>query len=78
MNDYVLICFKGGGALPTVEAMPAEILKTRLDEGYYGENPVFAKPGDKIDQGHFVGLVVIRGDVVVPRTVQVATKYELD
>jgi len=76
-NDYVLISFRGGGALPTVEAMPAEILKARLDEGYYGQNPAFADPAEKIDQQTFVGLVVVRGVLVKPKAVQVATRYEI-
>ena len=74
----MVLHFKGGGSIPTIEQMTSGLLKYALDEGLFGESPSFAEPGQPIDHNKFVGLVVVRGDVVKPRVVQVATRYEID
>lgn len=49
-----------------------------LNKGDYGENPTFAMPGEKIDLDCFgPGYILIKGNVVVPKPVNVVKKYEL-
>lgn len=48
-----------------------------LNNGHYGERPIFAKPGEKIDLDCFSGIIVIKGEVVSPKPVNVVKKYEL-
>lgn len=48
-----------------------------LNAGYYGDKPVFAKPDEKIEMDYFVGMIVIKGNVIQPKPVDVVKKYEL-
>lgn len=77
METVVVISFNEDGDLPSIKEMSKEEFKKRLKEDYYGSRPVFAEPGQPIDQGHFVGLVVIEGKIIKPKAVQVATEYDL-
>lgn len=78
-NQVVVLYFNEDGDVPSVNQMSKEEFLSRLEENYWGENPKFAdmKPGWTIDTDSFVGLVVIEGKVIVPKPVQVATKYEI-
>ena len=48
-----------------------------LNDGHYGDKPVFAKPGEKIEMDYFVGIILIKGEVIQPKPVDVVKKYEL-
>lgn len=78
MDKYLLIKFSEDGDLPRVEHVSAEELRKRLKEHYYGERPKFAEPGKDVN-GEYSGgvLVVIKGEIVVPKAVQVATEWDL-
>ena len=77
MNDkYVVIHFNEDGDPPSVDEMTGDDLKEKLKEDYWGSRPKFAQPGKRVD-GSFVGLVVIKGEIIVPKAVQVATEYDL-
>lgn len=74
--QYVVIRFNEDGDPASVEQMSGDTLRERLKEGYWGERPKFAHPGSPIHES-FVGLVIVRGEIIEPRPVQVATEYDL-
>jgi hypothetical protein len=56
----------------------AEFLKQMERDLEDGCSPSkFAKPGEKLDLDHFVGYILIAGEVIVPKAVEKVTKYEL-
>jgi len=73
---YFVIHVSDNGA--SISSMCKEELEQSLVEGYWGgSNEVFNKmPCSDISEWP-EGMLIIRGDVVVPRVVEVATKYEL-
>ena len=49
----------------------------QLNSGYYGESPIFAKPGEHLDLDIFTGYILIDGEVIQPKPKTVVTKFEL-
>jgi len=52
----------------------------KMEDGYvrHGEKlPRFAQPGEEISLDHFVGYILIAGDVIAPKAIEKVTKYEL-
>ena len=62
------------------ERMRKSTLLSKLKDNHWGRDIKFAT-SDQADKGDlgdaFVGLIVIDGDVVVPRAVSVTTEYSL-
>lgn len=54
-----------------------EAFLRHMNEGYYGDNPVFAEPGKAVDLERFSGYILIDGDIVQPKPVQHVTKYTI-
>lgn len=77
MNTVVIISFSEDGDPPSVEEMSKDAFLKRLENEYYGSNPVFAEPGKEIDSERFSGIVVIEGKVVRPKVMQYAIKFDL-
>lgn len=55
-----------------------EEVTKRIEEKWYGDLPVF-NTLPKMQDGYWLerGIVVIKGNIVVPRAITVVTKYEL-
>lgn len=71
----VIHCSEDGDK--SINVIPEETFLADLNHGHYGEKPVFAKPGEKIEMEYFVGFIVIKGRVVCPIPIEVVKKYEL-
>ena len=71
----VINCSEDGDK--SIDIIREETFLEQLNSGYYGERPVFAKPGEKLDMDYFTGIIVIRGQIVSPKPVDVVKKYEL-
>ena len=69
----VLHCTEDGPAIS--KTTEAEFLRD-LADGDYGENPEFDTELP-VDLNAYVGLVVIRGDIITPQPVLQVTKYKL-
>lgn len=77
-REYVTIYLNEDGDRASVEQMSGSELRKRLKEQYWGARVRFADSGpSRVETEYFVGLIVIRGQVVEPRPVQVATEYDL-
>lgn len=76
IHPVIVICCDEDGDI-SFEHVPKNVFLDRLKEQYYGEKPTFANPGSNPDLSKFVGLIVIQGDVCVPRAVKVSTEYRL-
>jgi hypothetical protein len=63
----------------TVEQLSADTLKSRLAEGYWGETPDLMGSITNEDTNYWPerGLLIIRGDVFVPRPVARVTEWEV-
>jgi hypothetical protein len=48
-----------------------------LNDGDFGDDPTFAKPGDEIKMDYFCGYILIKGEIVQPRPVEKVKKYAL-
>lgn len=79
MNDsYIVISFSEDGDPPIVKTMTADELKGKLKEHWWGERPKFVQPCKQFDAGSSGGaLMIIKGEIVVPKAVQVTTEYEV-
>jgi hypothetical protein len=76
-NRVVIISFSEDGDPPSVQEMEGKEFLEMLDAGDYGESPKCAEPGEKIDTDRFCGLIVIKGEIVKPKAIEVAKRYEL-
>ena len=84
-DTYFLI--HSGESNITVEALTADQVLNRItpdedDDTYYGPDPVFCASVPNCDGGYFTGtadnmILLIRGEIVVPKVVKVATRYQL-
>lgn len=78
MKNYVVIYFNEDGDAPNVETLTGEQLRDRLREDCWGRNVKFAEPGSDVRGGETGGLlVVIEGNIIKPKIVEVVTEYEL-
>lgn len=77
MESVVVISFNEDGDPPDIEEMTKDAFKEKLKDQWWGPNPNFAEPGQKVSTGEFDGLVVIEGKIIKPRAVKVGTEYEL-
>ena len=75
LKVVVIRCSEDGDK--SIDVIREETFLEQLNKGYYGEKPVFAKPGEKIEMDYFVGMIVIKGEIVSPKPVDVVKKYEL-
>lgn len=65
----------------TVEEVTKEELESRLEseDPYYGTSDCLDKIPERSDTNYWEGKpLIIKGDIVVPRSVQVITKIEID
>lgn len=75
MNYITVISFNEDGDIPSIDTMSEEKFLQQLEEHYWGEDPKFA---DKdTDTSCFVGILVIKGEIVQPKPVEVATRWEI-
>ena len=61
----------------SLRVLSVEAFLKELNAGDLGENPTFAKPGDKIEMDYFCGYILIKGEIVLPRPVEKVKKYAL-
>ena len=59
------------------EIIPEEKFLKDMNDGSYGDNPKFASPDEKIDMDYFCGYILIRGEIIQPKAVDVVKRYEL-
>lgn len=77
-DNYIVMKYNEDGDAPSVTNMSADELREKLKENYWGERPTFAQPGQNVNGDHSGAvLVIIKGEIVVPKPVQVATEWEL-
>lgn len=79
MNDmYVVIHFSEDGDPPIIKRMSGDEIKKHLKDEYWGSRPKFVQPGQEINTD-FMGnaIMIIKGEIMVPKAVQVATEWEL-
>jgi hypothetical protein len=77
MNNIVIVinCTEDGDRHVSRLTKAEFLWKFKSD--HWGKKPKFAPAGSVPDMSLFVGIIVIDGDIVVPRPVQVVTEYEL-
>lgn len=83
MESYFILTGTEDGI--SVDVLPKEEIEKRLVEEYYGSNPVILDRIPEMDKGYFVvpgsgdrtKILIIKGQVVTPRPVQVVKKFEL-
>jgi hypothetical protein len=77
-EKFVVISFNEDGDPPIVKSMTGDELKAKLKENWWGERPKFVQPCKQFDAGSSGGaLMIIKGEIIVPKAVQVATEYDL-
>lgn len=75
MNYFVLSSTEDG---MTISILNKESLETRLAEKYWGEDiEIFTSAPDKDPMYWPAGLLIIKGEVIVPKAVEVVTKFEV-
>ena len=75
---YFVICNSDGDT--TVSRMTAEELKKALNDKDWGENPEFITPDEKCDDDTNYwagGMMIIKGEIIVPQAKQTITEYEV-
>jgi hypothetical protein len=77
MSDTVLVISCSEDGDKSLHRLTKAELCDRLDEQWYGESPAFAPPGTVPNMDTFVGLIIIEGDIVVPKPVEKVTRYQL-
>lgn len=85
--DYFVITSGEDGIM--VEKVSDTVLEQRLNNNHYtgdtGPAPTFLKEIPGIDKGYFVWsrvspanpMLIIKGDIVIPKTVERVTEYKL-
>ena len=48
-----------------------------LEDGDYGRNPRFLDRVYSLDEFPSNSILVMKGDIIIPRKIEVATKYEI-
>lgn len=77
MKTYIVMSFGEDGDPPSFDQLTEVELQERLREKYYGDRPVFAEPGKKFEPSRFIGVLIIKGEIVKPKPKTVVTEYEL-
>lgn len=77
MKNIIVISFNEDGDLPGIENISEELLCERLSEEYYGKRKVYDGPLINLNTSTFVGLIVIRGELVKPEAVETVTKWRI-
>lgn len=75
MAVWVLSCGEDGDK--KLDRMTKADLCDRLEENWWGSDVRIAQPNEKIDLDRFVGIIIIDGDIVVPKAVEKVTRYTL-
>lgn len=77
MKGYFIIHYGEDGT--SVEQVDKNELLDRIKEQYYGEVGFKNEIGDDSDTNYWGGdLLIIKGEIVVPNSVEVTTKYDID
>ena len=71
----VIYCNEDGDT--SIYRMPKSEFLQKLKLHHWGEDPKFAPTGTVPNLDHFVGLVVVDGDVVEPKPIQTVTEFTL-
>jgi hypothetical protein len=74
-NLIVIQCNEDGEA--SLFHITEEQFLTRLNDGTFGNSPRFAKPGEVSDLDTFTGYILIRGEIIQPKPVEVVKRYGL-
>ena len=73
---YTVISVSDDGVYVT--SMPGQTLKERLAENYWGPDVHFFNHVPSLDPQEWgPGILIIKGDIVVPQPVQTVTEYKL-
>lgn len=77
MENYFIINNSDGDT--TVKTVSKEELLEDLDNGDYGENPIFLDSIPQSDTNYWgeKGYLIIKGSIVTPNAKQVITKHEI-
>lgn len=80
MGDNYFIITSGEDGINIRGPMTKSVLLRRLKSDY-GEDTVFLSEVPDIDKGcflgHSFGMVIIKGDIVVPKEKRVVTEYDI-
>jgi hypothetical protein len=63
-----------------IEKMPESTLLSRLEDNYYGQNPIFLNETNAATDPNYWSegsILVIKGEITPPRAIQHVTKYSL-
>lgn len=77
MSDIVIVISCNEDGDKSIDRMRKEEFLARLKRDCYGSKPVFQPAGTVPNLDCFSGLIVIEGDVIVPKAVQRVTEYEI-
>lgn len=72
-NYIVIYCSEDGDK--GIESYSEEELEARLNENYWGKNVKFGTADENLDM--FVGIIIIKGNTIIPKAKEVITKYKL-
>ena len=75
MTIYIVVSFDEDGA--RASSYSQEDLEKRLNEEYWGASPKFLSVAEA-SSGSASGLLIIRGDVVVPRPTQIVERWGVE
>lgn len=77
MNNYFIIAQTEDGINISEPLSKEEVLR-RVEEKYYGNIPILNRMPLMIDSSLYDnGLIIIKGDIVMPKPVQTVTKYDI-
>lgn len=77
MNEYYFVVYNGEGDT-TVEMLRKDQLITRLNEKYYGDREFVEKITER-DTNYWGGdLLIIKGNIVVPKAKKVIIEHEVE
>ena len=78
MEKYFIIRNSDGDTRVTY--IDKKELLLRLNENYYGENPVFLDEMPKNNDTNYWGesVLIIKGEIVSPKEEKIVTKYNID
>jgi hypothetical protein len=73
---YVITCSEDGDH--HIELVSREELEERLNDEYYGSDPKYlTELNESLDLGYFSGLIIIKGEAIMPTAVEKITRLEL-
>lgn len=73
MNEYFVVYNSDGDTY--VKHVTEEQLTKQLNENYYGREVINRIDND--DTNYWDGMLIIKGEICVPKKVEVVTKYEV-